>query len=564
MCAAETRRTGSFPPRTQGSGLDLAQYSRERGNTVATDEEVYAARDRAVERLLPLPGVTAVGVGGRERGGEPLDELVVRVYVEVKKPPEEVPPDQLIPAEIDGVPTDVAEMGYGRLLQAPEEPGKQDIPLKNLDENKRRPLTGGSRIQSDLFGTSSGTLGLFLVDDTDPTKVYAVTNWHVLQGANEDPTKGRTKAGQPTGSDGCSGCCSDLIGTVAGGGMDSARDVGVVRLDAGTQWLAEIFWIGPVRGSHPITPQEAGATPRPQVRKRGIRSGLTGGFVECVGATVTLDGGAQVHNVILVKPNPDPRLPAGTQLHFVQGGDSGSALVNQAGEVVGLVFAEATKPAAERGKGWALPIGRLATATDPAIPGVLTSLQSQDQLKLKVATATTAGDVRTVPGAAMVPVPPELVPGLTGGDEPAREPMMVPAARSWLPGIAPPSDGDLAHLRADLDRSRAGRLLATVWEHHGRELLRLVDTDRRVAAGWHRNGGSALLQMLIRMVRQPALALPGTVHGVPLATCLDRLRDVFAPFGSASLRADLERARAALPDVAGLTYPQIIEAFGTD
>jgi hypothetical protein len=527
---------------------------------VPTDEEFYAARDHAVEQLLPLPGVTAVGIGGRERGGEPLDEIVLRVYVEIKKPVEEIPSDQLIPDAIDGVPTDVAEMGHGRLLQAPEKPGKPDIPLEQLDKKERHPLRGGTRIQSDLFGASSGTLGCFLEDQADPSKVYALTNWHVLQGTNEDPTKGRTKAGHPTGDAGCCGCCSDLIGTVMGGGMDSARDAGVTRLDSGTEWLAEIFEIGPVRGSHAITPTEAGATPRYQVRKRGIRSGLTGGFVESIGTTVRIENGAQVQNATVVKPNPDPSLPANTQLHFVQGGDSGSALVNQAGEVVGLIFAEAKTPAAELGKGWALPIGRPAIAADPAIPGVLTSLQSQDQLTLKVATATTAGDVRTVPGAAMVSVPPELVPALTG----TTEPLKVPAAKPWLPGIAPPSDLDLADLRADLGRSSAGRSLATLWLRHQHELLRLINTNRRVAAGWHRGGGSALFQMLVRMMRQPTLALPGAVHGVPMAACLDRLHDVFASFGSATLRADLTSARAALPDPAGLTYPQIIAALGTD
>lgn len=233
-----------------------------------TDEEFYAARDHAVEQLLPLPGVTGVGIGGRERDGEPLDEIVLRVYVEIKKPPEEIPPDQLIPDEINGIPTDVAEMGRGRLLQAPEKPGKPEIPLEQLEKKNRRPLRGGTRIQSDLFGASSGTLGCFLEDPADPSKVYALTNWHVLQGTNEDPAKGRTKAGHPTGDSGCSGCCSDLIGTVMGGGMDSARDAGVTRLDSGTEWLAEIFEVGPVRGSHSITPAEAGATPRYQVRKR--------------------------------------------------------------------------------------------------------------------------------------------------------------------------------------------------------------------------------------------------------------------------------------------------------
>src|SRR5262245_16749451 len=159
-----------------------------------TDDELLAARDRAVEKLLHLPGVTAVGIGGRERGGHPTGELVLRVYVEAKKPLADLAPEEIIPAEIEGIPVDVAEMGTGTTLAGP--PGKPEIPVEAGDDSRVRPLRGGTRIASDLFGSGWGTLGCFLRHATDPAKTYALTNWHVLQGETLEPTPGRTRVGQ--------------------------------------------------------------------------------------------------------------------------------------------------------------------------------------------------------------------------------------------------------------------------------------------------------------------------------------------------------------------------------
>jgi hypothetical protein len=44
-------------------------------------------------------------------------------------------------------------------------------------------------------------------------------------------------------------------------------------------------------------------------------------------------------------------------------------------------------------------------------------------------------------------------------------------------------------------------------------------------------------------------------------TSVDRLHLALAGSASPRLRADLDRARAALPDLGGLTYPQIVAAL---
>ena len=65
--------------------------------------ELDAIKDRAADRLLAVPGVTGVGIGGRERGGRPTGELVIKVFVADKRPADEVPPGELVPPAFEGV-----------------------------------------------------------------------------------------------------------------------------------------------------------------------------------------------------------------------------------------------------------------------------------------------------------------------------------------------------------------------------------------------------------------------------------------------------------------------------
>jgi hypothetical protein len=127
-----------------------------------------------------------------------------------------------------------------------------------------------------------------------------------------------------------------------------------------------------------------------------------------------------------------------------------------------------------------------------------------------------------------------------------------------IPGVAAP-----AFLQDDLDRSATGRLLITTWLTHQHELLGLLNTNRRVAVAWHRTGLAALVQLLTRMPNERDLALPETLHGQPVRSVLTRMRATLERFASPALSADLARLDRVLPNVGGLTYPQIIAAFGT-
>jgi hypothetical protein len=471
-----------------------------------------------------------------------IPELVLKVYVDRKLAADEIDPAHLVPKEFEGIPTDVSEMPTtGVSLQTPPPAsGKPEISIKQIDKRRQRPLIGGSRIQVDLAGSSGGTLGFMLVNMADLAKVYALTNWHVLLGRNDaPPTAGTTKAGQPTNDDSSTKCCSAIIGKVAAGLRDVTSDVGLVQLDPGTQWKADILEIGSVAGAHPLTGQEAAT--HPQVRKRGERSGLTGGTVDSIGAQTTVDGITR-NNTIIVATNPDTGQPPNTPLFFSQHGDSGSALVNDDNEVIGVVFAHPDPPnGGYQGlvEGWALPIQDLISA-----------IHAHDAITVDVAVGVLPGILNTVPGAPMVAVPRELVDG--------RAPAHVPVGGME---IAAPPRADLARLERDLDRSERGRALVSLWLEHQHELMRLLNTNRRVATVWHRSGGAALFQLLTRMVSDPELALPTSLHDEPLSSCLDRLYAVFHRFASPPLRVQLAEAHDGLPDLGGLSYDGICGAL---
>jgi hypothetical protein len=526
---------------------------------VPTDEELLAIKDRANEQLKRISGVTGVGIGGRVRGGERIQELVLKVYVEAKRPAGQLEPSELVPAEFEGIPTDVSEMpAGGRLLLGPPPLGKpESVPV---DERELRPLQGGLRIEVDDSGGPWGTLGCMMVGIADPLKAYALTNWHVLvanQGTPPSvrkvpPVVGTTKAGQPTDRDSSCECCSSIIGKVAGGGSDGIRDAGVVKLAPGIEWQADIVEIGAIHGSHPITPTEAGT--HPAVRKRGARTGLTGGTIDSVGFPALVDG-KSFGNTMVVQPNADPSLPAETPVFFNHHGDSGSALVNDENKVIGLVYAMPL-PAGPPNpgyhglvSGWVLPIN-----------DILGSFPAHENFALRVADAAVPGKINKVPGAAMAAVPREIAPVLLGdriGAE-AEGPVRVPVAGI---GLEPPPATALARLQQRLDRSERGQSLRALWLSHQAELLDLVGSNKRVATVWHRSGASALFGVLVRMLSQPQLTLPPTLNGEPLSACIDRVCAIFGRFGSAELQRDMAQVRDGLPELGGLDFDGVCRAL---
>lgn len=78
-------------------------------------EHVKAVKQAHERELMQKPNVIGVGVGLRQVGGAQTDTLAVVVLVEHKLPGIQIAPKDLIPAEIEGVPVDVQEVGQVRV-----------------------------------------------------------------------------------------------------------------------------------------------------------------------------------------------------------------------------------------------------------------------------------------------------------------------------------------------------------------------------------------------------------------------------------------------------------------
>jgi hypothetical protein len=115
------------------------------------------------------PNVVGVGVGRKSVRGVVARELAVKVYVKQKIHPLLIKEGQVIPGEIEGVPTDVEEAGEFSIWR----------PIPPIYQRKVRPAMGG--ISIGHYAISAGTLGC-LVKDAKET--FILSNNHVL--ANED------------------------------------------------------------------------------------------------------------------------------------------------------------------------------------------------------------------------------------------------------------------------------------------------------------------------------------------------------------------------------------------
>lgn len=72
---------------------------------------IRAVKEKHEAALLRKKNVVGVGIGLRQVGGQPTDQLALTVLVRHKQPESELARRDRIPAELDGVPIDVQEVG---------------------------------------------------------------------------------------------------------------------------------------------------------------------------------------------------------------------------------------------------------------------------------------------------------------------------------------------------------------------------------------------------------------------------------------------------------------------
>ena len=280
----------------------MSDYAAHKAET----ERLTALLPEVREELMRIPGVTRVAVGIRERGGTLTGEVVFRVHVVRKLPTAVLPPDQIVPSSIRGVPTDV-------VVQRKPTP---EVGFNDIDDWKEySPRVGGSRIGAESKNGATGTLGAFCKRTTD-SKVVLLSNWHVLVG---DKGKVGDGVGHPKWRKSCC-CVCDRIGKVLA--FDKTLDCAIAELDAKIAFAPKVRRIlqsdgtveqeGTILGSAPPVAGD-------EVYKVGARTGLTRGIISDLDA-----------NQIEVTPNaPFTRMS--------NSGDSGSVYISLVtGMVCGL------------------------------------------------------------------------------------------------------------------------------------------------------------------------------------------------------------------------------------
>ena len=76
-------------------------------------EAMTEALDEVRKDWLKRPGVTAVDVGFKMKGGKPTDSLAIRVHVRRKLAVEALPPHEVFPGRLGPYDVDVIEAEYG-------------------------------------------------------------------------------------------------------------------------------------------------------------------------------------------------------------------------------------------------------------------------------------------------------------------------------------------------------------------------------------------------------------------------------------------------------------------
>lgn len=310
-------------------------------------DDVKAAKQQHQQELMGKPNVVGVGVGYKIVGGETTDIPCIIVFVRQKVAAESLSAEQMVPAQVEGVPTDVVESGI--------------IYAHQSNTGKFRPAPGGVSIGH--YQITAGTLGV-VVRDNGTGERLILSNNHVLANSNDaspgDPIiqPGSADGGtvqddqigtlvrfqsiafdQTTEPPGC-----DLAVTYAAIGNFIARTLGadhrvnayrpeqaVNLVDAAVarplndrDVLDEILEVGAISGI-------VEALPGLPIRKSGRTTALTTGEIMAIDTTVTVNYGAGRNAVF------EQQLVSGA---MSQPGDSGSLVVDAGSQrAVGLLFA---------------------------------------------------------------------------------------------------------------------------------------------------------------------------------------------------------------------------------
>lgn len=294
---------------------------RDRLVPAVTKQILRAVVVRKKRQYHPAPGVNLVGIGIGEKvvANKRTGELCVKVLVARKYPKGKIARAERIPSLVGGIPTDIEGVGYAKKFQIP-------------NQRRQRPVPGGA---SGSLGPEAvqtryaGTLGVVVAGQAAPQTLYVVSNNHVL--ADENRATPGAAVVQPATLDG--GDSGDRVAALTRfvalqfNNASNLMDAAIAQFDAATRATPEILGLGaPTGATDPALNQ--------LVRKSGRTTGLTEGVVR----TLHFDAFNIQYEQGFVRMD-DVMVIEGVAGAFSRPGDSGSAIVDAQGRVVGLLFA---------------------------------------------------------------------------------------------------------------------------------------------------------------------------------------------------------------------------------
>jgi hypothetical protein len=129
---------------------------------------IRGVQERHRQAIFEKANVVGVGVGFKESRAKRTEQLSMVVLVKQKLPTGQLRPEDLVPPEIEGVPTDVREVG--------------ELWVQQDRRGLWRPAPGGVSIGH--FAITAGTLGT-LVRDRKSGELLILSNNHVLANSND-------------------------------------------------------------------------------------------------------------------------------------------------------------------------------------------------------------------------------------------------------------------------------------------------------------------------------------------------------------------------------------------
>ncbi len=311
---------------------------------------------RALKRsrhfFMNKKNVVGVGVGMKQVGLERTNQPSIIVFVEKKVRAENLPRSQIIPARVNGVYTDVVEIGKVRLL--------------DLRTGRGRPARPGMSLGH--YKITAGTFGA-VVRDQRTGEPLILSNNHILANTT-DGRDGRAFPGDPVLQPGAydGGTSQDKIAELLRyvpimrktKEADCPVAVGAARLGSGLVHLVrpnyDLRFIRHYRGTNiidaavarPVSPDvidpdileigppqgTAAAEVGQWVTKSGRSSGVTRGQVTAIDVSLQVE--LNDSEVGMFSDQVVTEMPS-------RGGDSGSLVLDEKKRAVGLLFAGSEK-----------------------------------------------------------------------------------------------------------------------------------------------------------------------------------------------------------------------------